>query len=297
MASGLNLLPILVAIIEEKNMGKAATRLGMSQPAVSRALAVLREEYGDQIVIRRANGVEPTHFALEIYPTIKQAISALSNTYGLKKAFDPGALEKHFTIACTTETSLSLMAPLIKKVRDVSNKIHLSICHLSSDNFVSDLRTMQIDGIIDVDKFSYRSLNKNLLFTDHLVLACSKTHPRITGNSISLEKYRSEEHIVVAQTVAHSTYLTTDDVSELAERKVAMSVGSPIELLPIAGKTDLVGLASVRNMESLGDMFGVRKVELPFKKTDFDICFFWHPQRKADQAHRWLRETIVKFCQ
>ena len=297
MASGLNLLPILVAVIEEKHMGKAATRLGMSQPSISRALATLREEYGDQIVIRKANGVKPTHFALEIYPVIKQAVNTLNDTYGLKKTFDPSAMEKHFTIACTSKTSLSLMAPLIKHIREVSTKTHLNISQPQSDDLMSDLRSMQLDGIIDADKHSYRGLSKSLLFTDHMVLACSKNHPRIPDDKISLEQFLAEEHVVVAQSLSHSPYLTTDDVNELADRKVAMSVGSPIELFPIAGETDLIGLASLRSIDRFGDVFGVKKVELPFEKTDFDICFFWHPQRKADQAHCWLREVVVKFCQ
>lgn len=297
MASGLNLLPILVAIVEEKHMGRAALRLGISQPAISRALAALREEYGDQIVIRKASGVEPTHFALEIYPVVKQAVSSLHETYGLKKAFDPNAMEKHFTVACTSKTSLSLMAPLVKQIRAMSTKTHLNISQLQSDDIVSDLRSMQLDGIIDADKSTYRGLSKNFLYTDHMVLACSNNHPRITGDAITLEQFIAEEHVVVSQSLSHSPYLSSEDISELTDRKVAMSVGSPIELFPIVGETDLIGLASQRNIERFGEVFGVKQVELPFKKTDFDICFFWHSQRKTDQAHRWLRGNIVKFCQ
>ncbi len=297
MASGLNLLPILVAILEEKNMGRAAARLGMSQPAISRALAALREEYGDQMVIRTARGVEPTHFAMEIYPVIKQAIDTLNETYSLKKVFDPGAMEKNFTIACTSKTSFSLMAPLIKKIRDISTKTHLNIRQLQSEDIMSDLRTMRLDGIIDADKLTYHGLRKKLLYKDRLVLACRQTHPRIVGDKISLQQFLAEQHIVVSQSASQSPYLTAEDVKELADRKVAMSSGGVMEVFPIVGETDLVGLASERNIERFGDIFGVKKVELPFEKTEFDICFFWHPQRKDDQAHRWLRETIVEYCQ
>ena len=293
MASGLNLLPILVAIIEEKHMGRAAARLGMSQPAISRSLQALREEYEDQMVIRKASGVEPTNFAMEIYPVIKAALGTLSDTYERKKVFDPKAAHKTFTIACTSKTSLSLMAPLIRKIRKISTTTHLNMLPLYSDDFLADLRTMKLDGIIDADKSDYHGLSKSLLYKDRMVLVCSKSHPRIFGDHISLHQYLDEQHVIVSHGPSQTAYLSPNDIKELSHRKIAMSAAGAIEVFPIVGETDLIGLASERNIKRFGDIFNVKQVTLPFEKTEFDICFFWHSQRKSDQAHRWLRQFII----
>lgn len=296
MASGLNLLPILLAIIEEQHMGKAAARLGMSQPAISRSLQALREQYNDQIVIRKASGVTPTAFAMEIYPTVKQAVETLSNTYNRKKQFDPRLIEKIFSVSCQADISFFLLLPLMTQIRSISSKLQLNVQSTHSDDVHADLRSMQLDGVIGIMKDEYQGLNKTHLFTDKLILVCNRDHPRITGSTITLEQYLVEQHVVISQGYRRS-YLSSKDIKEIAGRQVAMSTTGPLDILPIVAETDLIGFSTVRNYESFGKHFNVKKVELPFEKTEFDVFLFWHRQRESDQAHHWLREIIVEYSQ
>jgi len=296
MASGLNLLPMLLAIIEEQHMGKAAARLNMSQPAISRALQSLREQYNDQIVIRNASGVTPTAFAMEIYPTVKQAVETLSNTYNRKKQFDPKLIEKIFSVACQADISFFLLLPLMTEIRSISSKLQLNVQATHSDDVHADLRSMQLDGVIGIMKDEYLSLKKTRLFTDKLILVCNRDHPRIKGERITLEAYLAEQHVVISQGYRRS-YLSSKDIKEIAGRQVAMSTTGPLDILPIVAETDLVGFSTVRNYKSFGKHFNVKMVELPFEKIDFDVFLFWHQQREADLAHRWLREMIVEYSQ
>jgi len=294
MASGLNLLPILLAIIEEQHMGKAAARLGISQPAISRSLQALREQYNDQIVIRKASGVTPTAFAMELYPTVKQAVEILSNTYNRKKLFDPRLIEKNFSVSCPADISFFLLLPLMTKIRSISSKLQLNVQSMHSDDIHAELRSMQLDGVIGILKDEYTSLNKTYLFTDKLILVCNRDHPRINTPTITMEEYLAEQHVVVSQGYRRS-YLSSTDIKEIAGRQVAMSTTGPLDILPIVAETDLIGFSTVRNYESFGKHFNVKKVELPFEKTEFDIFMFWHPQRESDLAHRWLRELVVEY--
>lgn len=293
MATKLNLLPILLAIVEEQHMGKAAARLGMSQPAISRALQALREQYGDQIVIRKASGVEPTAFALDLYPTIKQAVETLNGTFDRKKLFDPTTAEKNFSVSCSADISFFLLLPLIKRVRSISSKLKLNVQSMHSDDVHADLRSMQLDGVIGILKDEYLSLNKTHLFTDKLILVCSRDHPRINNEHITLPEYLAEQHVVVSQGYRRS-YLSSRDIKEIAGRQIAMSTTGPLDILPIVAETDLIGLSTERNFESFGKHFNVKKVELPFEKTEFDVFMFWHQQRYSDPAHQWLRDIIVE---
>ena len=296
MASGLNLLPMLLAIIEEQHMGKAAARLGMSQPAISRALQSLREQYNDQIVIRNASGVAPTAFAMEIYPVVKQAVDTLSNTYNHKKVFDPRLIEKNFSVSCPADISFFLLLPLMTQIRSISSKLQLNVQAMHSDDLHTDLRSMQLDAVIGIMKDEYQRLNKTYLFTDKLILVCNRDHPRIKNSTITIEEYLAEQHVVVSRGYRRS-YLSSRDIKEIAGRQVAMSTTGPLDILPIVAETDLVGFTTVRNYESFGKHFNVKRVDLPFEKTEFDIYLFWHPQRESELAHRWLREMIVDYSQ
>ena len=70
----LNLIPIFVAIYEERSLSRAATRMEISQPAVSKALKRLREIYDDPLFHRKVAGMEPTSFAIDIYPAMAAAL-------------------------------------------------------------------------------------------------------------------------------------------------------------------------------------------------------------------------------
>ncbi|HEU4634624.1 MAG TPA: LysR family transcriptional regulator, partial [Edaphobacter sp.] len=56
----LNLLVVFAVLAEERNITRAAARLLLSQPAVSRSLKRLRDMFHDDLLIRTASGYEPT---------------------------------------------------------------------------------------------------------------------------------------------------------------------------------------------------------------------------------------------
>jgi DNA-binding transcriptional LysR family regulator len=56
----LNLLIVFSVLAEERNVSRAAKRLLLSQPAVSRALQRMRDAFHDDLLVRRAKGYEPT---------------------------------------------------------------------------------------------------------------------------------------------------------------------------------------------------------------------------------------------
>ncbi|ORE84724.1 LysR family transcriptional regulator, partial [Aurantimonas sp. 22II-16-19i] len=89
MKYDLNLLPVLVALMEERSVTRAANRLGMTQPALSNALSRLRETLRDPLFIRERYGIRPTQLAEEITPTIEAALAQLDEVIVQQQEFDP----------------------------------------------------------------------------------------------------------------------------------------------------------------------------------------------------------------
>src|SRR4051812_42118004 len=100
-ANDLNLLPVLSALLAERNVSRAARQLGLTQSAVSHALTRLRKEFGNDLFVRAARGVVPTPFMLELAPRLEALVGALDGVYRRDEGFDPLRAKARLTIATT----------------------------------------------------------------------------------------------------------------------------------------------------------------------------------------------------
>src|SRR5262245_45047990 len=98
MRADLNLLPVFLALMEERSVTRAAERLGITQPALSNALGRLREMLMDPLFIRERYGMQPTQKAEELAPVIAQALATLDGVIRGQQAFDPANASQLFTV-------------------------------------------------------------------------------------------------------------------------------------------------------------------------------------------------------
>src|SRR5262249_55724071 len=99
MRYDLNLLPVFVILMEERNVTRAAERLGITQPALSNALNRLRDMLRDPLFVRERYGIQPTQMALEFAPVIAAALTKIDEAVLGQQDFDPASAERLFTIA------------------------------------------------------------------------------------------------------------------------------------------------------------------------------------------------------
>src|ERR1700748_877848 len=99
MRYDLNLMPVFVALMEERSVTRAAQRLGMTQPALSNALTRLRTTLRDPLFIRERYGIRPTQLAEELVPAIAEALAKIDGVILGQQAFDPAEATQTFTIA------------------------------------------------------------------------------------------------------------------------------------------------------------------------------------------------------
>ncbi|MCV6620085.1 LysR family transcriptional regulator, partial [Streptococcus suis] len=97
----LNLLRVLDALLRERNVSRAAERLSLSQPAVSNALARLRELLDDPLLVRAGRAMQPTPRALSLEAPIRHALQQIEHSLIAGEAFDPARSHQRFRIAVT----------------------------------------------------------------------------------------------------------------------------------------------------------------------------------------------------
>jgi DNA-binding transcriptional LysR family regulator len=97
----LNLLIALNVILEERNVTRAADRLGLTQSAASRMLGRLRATFDDPLFVRTSRGLTPTKRALDIAGPLRQYLFGLDKLLVAGDEFDPGTAQRRFRIAAT----------------------------------------------------------------------------------------------------------------------------------------------------------------------------------------------------
>ena len=123
MRYDLNLLPIFVALMEERSVSRAAERLGMTQPAMSNALGRLRAMMQDQLFVRERYGIQPTPVAQALAPGIAEALAVLDDAVLGQQEFDPATAERLFTIAPNGYVEYALVPAIVARLGEVADHI------------------------------------------------------------------------------------------------------------------------------------------------------------------------------
>ncbi|EHI9276851.1 LysR family transcriptional regulator [Vibrio vulnificus] len=287
----LNLIPIFVAIFEEQNLSKAAARLDISQPAVSKALARLRDIYDEPLFHRSPSGVEPTSFAVDIYPAMLTAFKNFTSTLSASSEFEAKVSNRIFSIACVSVASYELMPQLLKQIRQHAPNISLEVHPLFTEDYESDLRLQRYDLIIDMAPRGWTTLKVEPIFSERLMVVCCADHPRI-ADACSVAQFLAEEHVVVSRWHARKSLMSEEDIADLAQRKIVYRASGALEMLPVIHGSEYIGMLPESTINAFVGTYNIKAVSLPFEHDIYDLCAIWHPSRSSESAHQWLRNQL-----
>ena len=194
MKYDLNLLPVFVALMEERSVTRAASRLGITQPALSNSLNRLRDLLRDPLFIRERYGIKPTQLAEEIGPTIEAALVQLDEVVIHQQDFDPADAERHFLIAPNSYVELVLMPALVARLREQAPAIKLRMTPFGNDlaetGVISGTTAMVLGRIVDPPD----NLVVQHLMDDGLACIVRRDHPDV-GDNLSRDQYESLKHV------------------------------------------------------------------------------------------------------
>jgi DNA-binding transcriptional LysR family regulator len=291
----LNLLPVFITLMEERNVTRAAERLGITQPALSNALNRLRGAIGDPLFVRERYGMRPTPAALELLPVITSSLSAIDNAVRSQRDFDPATAERLVTIASNSYVEFVLMPKLVAKLREEAPGIRLRLVPFGNDlgetGAVSGDTAMVLGRIVDPPD----SLVVQHLMDDGLACVVRADHPRV-GDALTPEVYESLQHVNVLPPGRMRAGLFQALERKGLKREVAVSVTHFLTVPEIVAVTDhcaTLPLLVCRHL--LGDP-RLRVLPAPVDLGTFPVELGWHVRYRNDPAHRWLRSTIAALA-
>ena len=295
MRYDLNLLPVFVALMEERSVTRAAERLGMTQPALSNALSRLRTTLQDQLFIRERYGVQPTPVAVELAPVIAEALAKLDDAVFGQQEFDPATAERRLTIAPNGYVELVLVPALVSRLRAVAPGVALRLIPYSNDlaqtGVVSGTTALVLGRVIDPPD----SLVVQHLFDERFACVVRAGHPGV-GSSLTREEFERLKHVNVVPPGRMRAGLFQALARQRLKRDVAISVTNFFAVAEMVAVTDYCATLPSLVGRRLASDPRLRVVLPPVDLGTFPVEMAWHVRYRHDPAHSWLRSLISEVA-
>lgn len=288
----LNLLIVLDALLDERNVTRAAARLGYTQPTISGMLLRLRDLFGDPLFVRAQRGLLATPRAQALAVPLKQLLSD-SRRLVTRDVFDPARAQATFTISANDYMQHAVLVPFIKVLRREAAQIKLAIVPPVLEGLGDALARGQVDMAITIPEFAPSELPSRLLYRDRYVVAVRPQHPLARRGALTFESFCNYDHVLVSPTGGSFEGPTDRALARLKlRRKVRYSVPSFLLMTQILLADDLVALVPARLLRESRKRLIVLKP--PLEVAGIDVVAVWHPRVDKESAHRWLLNRLAE---
>lgn len=292
----LNLLTALDALLAEGSVARAAERLHLSESAMSRTLARLREATGDPLLVRAGRTMVPTPHALALRDQVRdlaQGARAVLQPAGA--GWDLRTVQRSFTLRANDGFIEAFGPTLVQRAAAEAPGVCLRFAP-KPDKDIRPLREGLIDLDIGVLGETGPEVRLQTLYRDRYVAAVRKGHPLMDEGECSAERYAAFGHVVTSRRGRRTGPVDGALAAMGLARKVAVVVPSFRAALSIAAQTDLVALVPASYFVQDHELGALRAVPLPVETEPITISQMWHPRTERDAGHRWLRGLVVDVC-
>lgn len=291
----LNLLPIALAIFEERSVSAAARKLSMSQPAVSVALNKLRASLGDPLFVRTAHGMEPTPRALTLISPTRDILQRIHTDVLASEVFNPATTTRNFTIALSDIGEMTFLPKVLDRFqRDAP---HASVTSVSMTPL--ELNAALESGEVDLAVGYFPDLkNRNLfqqrLFSHDFICLLRADHP-IRSRKISMEQFLKLGHAVIKAEGRSQELFEQLLIRKKIRRRIVLSTPHFMSIPFLIASSDLVVTVPRAVGASFAEFSNIKLVEPPLEIPTFDLRQHWHRKYHKDGASVWLRSILAEM--
>jgi DNA-binding transcriptional LysR family regulator len=286
----LNLLAVLGALLEHRNVTRAGERLRLSQPTISGALARLRQHFGDELLVRSGREYQLTPLASGLLPAVREALGQVERTLSVPAEFDPPTSLRRFSIAISAQSVLALSGQL-RRVHELAPGVRLDMWPITTTLMETGHSLLGYDVLIGPEGFRADG-NPEVLLRDRIVYVADPANPRLRDGQ---DRFTVEDLARLPHAAARlpQSGLVTSALDRLGVTpRVVATTGGWLPLPFLVAGTDLVAAVPERLARRTGAAAGVTIVEPPFGMIELVEAAWWHPMHATDPSLTWLRGII-----
>lgn len=289
----LNLLKTLDALLDERSVTRAASRLSLTQPAVSGMLNRLRDYFDDPLFIRVPHGMVPTTRAEALAAPVKRILADI-DVLLQPTEFDPLSASLTFTVAATDYALRAVMVPFIAALKTRAPAIRVRVVPVESDRLVSQLERGSVDVALITPHTTPDELHSRALYDERYVCMMRADHPD-AGKPLPLERFCALEHVLVSYEGESFRGVTDGALEKIGlTRHVGLSVSHFLVLPDVLAISDMIAAVPSRIAENQAGMF---VCETPVPLPGFTKSMAWHGRTHRNPAQVWLRGLLLETSQ
>ncbi|MCW7541388.1 LysR family transcriptional regulator [Aquabacterium sp. A7-Y] len=288
----LNLFVVLDAIYTEGGITRASERLSLTQPAISHALARLREMLNDPLFVREGHRMVPTALTHELIGPVRRALKEIESSLNQLNHFDPASCSKTFTVGVRHIVESATIPALTARIRAVAPHVGIAAMHHDRNALHSALASGELDVAIDALLPRAPGVSFRLLGGSRFIVAARAGHPRVR-DALSLDEYLQLEH-VLATSRKSGPGMEDMALQRLGlERKLVARCQHYWTACQMVAMTDLVLTMPERYAATANAALNNQLLPFPLDVAGPDVYLYWHENAENDPTNRWLREQVV----
>jgi DNA-binding transcriptional LysR family regulator len=286
----LNLLAALQSLLEEESVGRAARRMGLSQPAMSHALQRLRNLMGDELLVRVGGRMQLTARAEALRYPVRDILDRVRDLF-VDQTFDPAASQRTFRVFIADNAIDVLLPPLLGQIAKAAPGIRIDFQSWHGGGGDEAELARNIDAAITCVPEVFSGFFRQRLFTDRDVCVFRSRHPKA-------DRLREESSFLGAAHAAVRVRGVTEDPVDIwlrtegRKRNIAVTVPHYLQALHTVSRSDLIAVIPERLIRPHAASLKLDWIPVPLDAGTFDE-FLLHPARThTDPGCAWLREVL-----
>jgi DNA-binding transcriptional LysR family regulator len=294
----LNLLFHLDALLTERSVTRAATRVGISQSAMSHNLARLRELFSDELLTRGPEGMRLTPRAVTLVEPARATLAQIQTLVSRDEAFDPATAVRTFRIGLPDSMEVLIIPALLARLRKVASRIHVRLYNVDFSTLLNDLDADELDLAIGYEAFPQGQAHhkRRLLFTETYLCMFNSERTGITP-PISLDDYVRLPHVVATLRPGRNVHGPVDDALEKLglRRSVVLTTQRFLAVPSLVASAPVVVTMHARLARRMAAELGLSVSPLPVELREVPFSLLWHASYDHDPAHIWLRQLVIQL--
>jgi DNA-binding transcriptional LysR family regulator len=285
----LNLLVSLRALLQERNVTRAAAVVGLSQPAMSNALARLRRQFGDDLLVREGRGLVLTPVARELQHAVEPALGMVERALRIQASFDPATAAQHFRIAAS-DYGMTVLAERLRGLHRTAPGVTLDLVQIDS-GFVRDSETvMRRADLLLAPRAFLSGYPNEQLSSERWVAVVDADH---VGESLAEADLQGRSLVGLFHDLGSGAHIERLLTVRGITASGAVNAESFSAVPALVEGTDRVGFLPAGLARRLQPGYRIRALEVPFLGEPLVECLYWHRSAQRDPAHQWLRAFLL----
>lgn len=295
----LNLLVHLDALLTERSVTRAASRVGIGQSAMSHNLARLRELFDDELLTRCPEGMRHTPRAVTLVEPVRTMLAQVETLVSCDRPFDPATAVRTFRFGLSDSMEVLIMPALLARMREVAPGIQLRLINFDASRLLDELDADEMDLAIGYDLLLQGQIHhkrRKLLTETYLCMFDAE----LTGlvPPISLDDYLRIPHVMTSLRPGHRAPGIVDRALEKLglRRTVALTTPRFLTTPSLVARAPVIVTMQARLARRFAAELGLSLSPVPVDMGEITISLLWHTSYDHDPAHAWLREQVVQLA-